>query len=127
MLFLDETIVTEPPPLRAVRQAAVPIRGFRGKRVLYGVLNVQTGTALVRQARHWKQGTFQEVLRAICRPWRGWCIVLFLDRGSLHRARASQALARALGIALRWLPVACPELNPASSLVVPREAGGVGL
>jgi len=121
ILFLDEPIVRETPPLRAVwarkgAQAAVPILGFRGKRVLYGVLNVQTGTALVRQARHWKQGTFQEVLRAIRRTWRGWHIVLFLDRGSPHRARASQALARALGIALRWLPVACPELNPVDHL-----------
>ena len=121
ILFLDETIVTETPPLRAMwarqgEQAAVPITGFRGKRVLYGVLNVQTGTALVRQARHWNQATFQEVLRAIRRTWRGWRIVLFLDRGAPHKARASRALAKALGIELRWLPVACPELNPVDHL-----------
>lgn len=121
ILCLDETIGTETPPLRARwarqgEQATVLILGFRGKRALYGVLNVQTGTALVQHARHWNQATFQEVLRAIRRTWRGWRIVLFLDRGSPHQAGASRGLAKALGIPLRWLPVACPELNPVDPL-----------
>ena len=30
---------------------------------------------------------------------------------SPHKAKRSQRLARELGIQLRWLPVACPELN----------------
>jgi len=46
----------------------------------------------------------------------GWRIVLFLDRGSPHRAKGSVRLAKELGIQLRWLPVACPELNPLEGL-----------
>jgi transposase len=42
--------------------------------------------------------------------------VLFLDRSKVHRAQASRQLARSLGIELRWLPTACPELNPVDHL-----------
>jgi hypothetical protein len=41
---------------------------------------------------------------------------LFLDRGSPHRAQRSRELARALRMELRWLPTACPELNPVDHL-----------
>lgn len=43
--------------------------------------------------------------------WRGWNIVLFEDRGSPHTAEASLELAFSLGIELRFLPRATPELN----------------
>jgi hypothetical protein len=59
---------------------------------------------------------FQTFLRQVRRRWRGWRIVIFLDRGSPHRAQASQQLAEALGLELRWLPTACPELNPVDHL-----------
>jgi DDE superfamily endonuclease len=58
----------------------------------------------------------QEHLRHLRSQWRGWNIVLFLDRGSPHTAKRSRKLARELGIELRWLPVACPELNPVESI-----------
>jgi transposase len=48
--------------------------------------------------------------------WRGWRIVLLVDRGSPHTAKASRALAKELGIELRLLPTACPELNPLEGL-----------
>jgi len=38
--------------------------------------------------------------------------MLFLDRGSPHRAKRSRQLAHRLGIEFRFLPTACPELNP---------------
>lgn len=49
ILFLDETILAETPSLRAVwsrvsEKACVPITGNRGKRALYGGINVKTGT-----------------------------------------------------------------------------------
>lgn len=121
ILFLDETILRETPPLRAVwarigEQACVPITGNRNKRVLYGVLNVKTGTVLLHSANVWNQEEFQKVLRKIRRTWRGWHIVLFLDRGSPHKAKGSMSLASELGIEMRWLPVACPELNPVDHL-----------
>lgn len=46
---------------------------------------------------------------------QGW-VVLFLDRHSAQRANRSRALAHQLSIQLRWLPTACPELNPVDHL-----------
>ena len=118
---MDETILRETPPLRAVwakigEQACVQIMGSRDKRVLYGVLNIKTGKMVLHAAKVWNQEEFQKVLRQIRRTWRGWRIVLFLDRGSPHRGKGSVRLARELGIEMRWLPVACPELNPVDHL-----------
>jgi hypothetical protein len=117
VLFTDATILTETPPLRACwsprgEQAVVPITGNRSRRVLYGALNVGTGAACLDQAASWDQVSFRRHLWSIRSHWRGWRIVLFLDRGSPHTARLSRRLARGLGIELRFLPTACPELNP---------------
>src|SRR4029077_1150054 len=43
-------------------------------------------------------------------------LVLFVDRGSPHTARRSRELAAELGVELRFLPTACPELNPVEGL-----------
>lgn len=67
-------------------------------------------------AARWNGDSFREHLRNIRRTWRGWNIVLFLDRGTPHTAAQSRALADELNIELRWLPTACPELNPVKSL-----------
>jgi hypothetical protein len=120
VLFTDATIITETLPLRA-RWAlqgvpvTVPIMGNRHKRMLYGALNVRTGAVCLDQALKWNQESFQEHLRHLKSQW-GWNIVLFLDRGSPHTAKRSLKLAKELGIELRWLPVACPELNPVEGL-----------
>jgi hypothetical protein len=121
VLFTDATILTETPPLRACwspagAQAEVPVTGNRAKRVLYGALNPATGALLLEEAARWNQWTFQEHLRGIRSAWRGWNVVLFLGRGSPHTARASRALAAELGVELRFLPAACPELNPVEGL-----------
>ena len=96
----------------AGQQAEVPITGNRQKRVLYGALNPKTGHICPDRALKWNQDTFQTHLRHIRSLWRGWNIVLFPDRGLPHRAKRSLELADQLGIELRWLPTACPELNP---------------
>ena len=93
------------------QQVRVPIIGSHGKRFLTGVLNIQTGDYLDYVSAQFRQADFQTVLRLIRSHWRGWHIVLFLDRNKPHRAVASRRLARQLGIQLRWLPKACPELN----------------
>jgi hypothetical protein len=101
---------------RAGEQAEVPITGSRARRVVYGALNVGTGTVCLDRADGWNQLTFQEHLRHLRSVWRGWNLVLFLDRGSPHTARRSRALATELGIEVRLLPTACPELNPVEGL-----------
>lgn len=121
-LFIDSTIFNEIPPLRAAwfpigEQATVPIVGHhRARRILTGVLNIQTGNYFQYFSETYTQQTFQTILHHIRRHWRGWKIVLFLDRISAQWARSSRRLAQELGIQLRWLPKACPELNPVDHL-----------
>ena len=114
--MLDETIITETPPLyscycRRGEQAVVPITGNRQKRILHGCLNIHTGDSLLLISREWVQETHQAFLRMIRSHWRGWRIILFEDRGTPHTAEASLELAAALGIEVRLLPRATPELN----------------
>lgn len=116
ILFLDSTIFSEVPPLRAMwapigQQACVPIVGTHGRRFLTGVLNIKTGDYIDLASDEFHQGQFQELLHQVRRHWRGWRIVLFVDRNTAHTARLSRQLARALKIQLRWLPKACSELN----------------
>lgn len=92
------------------------ITGNRARRVVFGALNVGTGTLLLDRAVNWDQSSFQDHLRRLRSLWRGWNLVLFLDRGSPHTARASRSLAKELGVELRFLPTACPELNPLEGL-----------
>jgi len=120
VLFGDEVIITETPPVRAAwsklgEPFEVPITGNRDKRVRYGTLSLQ-GAIELYYAKEWDQDHFQAYLHQIRKRWRGWRIVLFLDRGSPHTAGASRRVARTLGIELRWLPTACPELNPIDHL-----------
>jgi hypothetical protein len=121
-LFIDSTIFNAVPPLRAMwapigQQAQVPILGqHRDKRILTGVLNIQTGSYFQYSSEAYNQDTFQLILQLIRRRWCGWHIVLFLDKISAQRADRSRRLTKDLGIQLRWLPTACPELNPVDHL-----------
>jgi transposase len=122
ILFIDSTWFTELPPLRAMwapigEQACVPITGeHEDRRTLVGVLNIKTGDYLQYVSAHFNQTDFQAVLHLMRAHWRGWHLVLFLDKHPAHRAKASRQLARELSIQLRWLPTACSELNPVDHL-----------
>lgn len=116
MLMLDETILTETPPLRCCygrlgQQVCLPITGTRTKRILHGVLNITTGDLLMLITEVWDEVTHQYFLEMIRAHWRGWQIVLFEDRGTPHTAEDSVELAADLGLQVRWLPRATPELN----------------
>jgi hypothetical protein len=93
------------------QQAQVPIWGSHDRRFLTGVLNIQTGEYIDAIATEFHQEQFQTLLHQIRSHWRGWRIVLFLDRNSPHKADRSRGLAGQLAIQLRWLPKACSELN----------------
>ena len=119
--MLDETIITETPPLYACyghigEQVRVPITGNRGKRILHGAMNIASGEVHLLITNKWGQETHQYFLRMIRSHWRGWHIVLFEDRGSPHTADDSVELARDLAIELRFLPTATPELNAMDQL-----------
>ena len=115
-LMLDETIVCETPPLysgygRIGQQVVVPVTGNRSKRILHGVLNMRSGEGVLLITDEWVQETHQYFLTMLRAHWCGWQIVLFEDRGSPHTAEDSLELAETLGIELRFLPKATPELN----------------
>lgn len=117
----DATIITEMPPLRAAyapigAQATVAVTGNHARRVIFGALSIGTGHLELLITSVWEALTWQAFLRQIRSVWRGWNIVLFIDRGSPHTAAASRSLAANLGIELRWLPVAVPELNAVEGL-----------
>src|SRR5512135_1476310 len=114
--MLDETIITETPPLHSRyghigRQVRVPIAGHRAKRVLHGAINVRTGDGAAMITGAWTQAEHQDVLSVVRSHWRGWNIVLFEDRASQHTAPDSLDWAEFLGIEVRLLPKATPELN----------------
>lgn len=114
--MLDETIVCETPPLYSCycpigQQACVPISGNRSKRILHGVINISSGDVLLLITDVWDEQTHQYFLEMIRSHWRGWHIVLFEDRGTPHTAEDSRESAKDLGIQIRLLPRATPELN----------------
>jgi DDE superfamily endonuclease len=119
--MLDETIVTETPPLyccygRVGRQVTVPITGSRAKRILQGALNIGTGDVVLEVTREWNQVTHRAFLSRVRAHWRGWNIVLFEDRAGQHTAPQSLWWAECLGIEVRLLPRATPELNAMDTL-----------
>lgn len=116
VLMLDETIITETPPLyscycRIGQQACVPITGNRRKRILHGAINVTSGAVVLLITEEWNQDTHQAFLLMLRAYWRGRHIILFEDRGTPHTAEESRELATDLGIDVRLLPRATPELN----------------
>jgi hypothetical protein len=116
LLMLDETIVTETPPLYCCyghigEQVCVPITGNRSKRFLHGAINVRTGDVTLLITEQWIKETHQAFLSMVRSHWRGWNIVLFEDRASQHTAPESRGWADDLGIEVRLLPKATPELN----------------
>jgi len=119
--MLDEVIITGTPPLyggygRIGQQVSVPITGNRAKRIVHGALNIATGELLLLITEVWDAVTHQFFLEMIRRHWRGWQLILFEDRGTPHTAEDSLALAKALGIQVRLLPRACPELKAMDQL-----------
>ena len=116
VLMLDETIITETPPLYSCyghigEQVWVPITGNRSKRILHGAINVQTGDVSLLITQEWTKEIHQGFLSVIRSHWRGWNILLFEDRATQHTSPESLKSAEELGIEIRLLPKATPELN----------------
>lgn len=114
--MMDEIIITETPPLgycygRIGQQVCVPITGNRSKRIIHGAINIITGDLVLFITKDWDALTHQYFLALIRSHWRGWRLILFEDRGSPHTAEDSVEYAQELGIQLRLLPRATPELN----------------
>jgi transposase len=114
--MLDETIITETPPLYSAyghvgEQVRVPITGDRAKRIPHGAMNVGSGDVAPPITEQWTNETHQAFLGMIRSHWRGWNPVLFEDRATQHKSPSGRALAEESGIEVRLLPRATPELN----------------
>src|SRR5262249_57821404 len=91
LVMLDETIITETPPLyscygRIGQQGSVPISGSHQRRIRHGALNVGTGDVLLAVTKEWNQVTSRGFRSQVRSHWRGWNMVLFEDRAGQHTA-----------------------------------------
>jgi transposase len=119
--MLDETIVTETPPLyfaygHSGKQIQVQITGSRTKRIIHGAINIKTGAIDLLISWQLNSQTHMHFLEHIRNKWRGWNIILFEDKGTFHTCEESMELAEKLGIEVRFLPTATPELNAMDQL-----------
>jgi len=121
LLAADETDLRLFPPLRAGwarrgEPAPVPISGANAKRVLFGAMNLRTGTRLFEARRHGRGADFRSFLGLVRGRYRGRGVALLLDEDSCHTAGESRRAAAGLGIELLWLPTRSPHLNPMDHL-----------
>lgn len=117
VLFQDETLLREFPPLRACwarvgEPAEVAITGSNARRCVFGALNPETGARLMLTRKGNRKEDFCAFLRYLRSRYKRWDIYLGLDQASSHTAKISRQVAAELRITLLWLPTACPELNP---------------
>jgi hypothetical protein len=119
VLAEDETDLLLFPPLRAAwskrgEAGRVWLSGRNARRVIFGVMNLRTGTRLFLPRDKGRSADFQALLGEVRSAYRGWHVALLLDEDPSHTAQASRrALA---GITLLWLPKRSPELNPLDTL-----------
>jgi transposase len=92
------------------------LTGSNARRVVFGAMNVWTGSRLLLARRRQRAVDFQEFLRLVHDHYRGWHVAMLLDEDSSHTAGGSVGLAERLGIELLWLPKRCPKLNPLETL-----------
>jgi hypothetical protein len=119
VLAEDETDLLLFPPLRASwskrgEVARVWLSGRNARRVIFGTMNLQTGTRLFVPRGKGRSADFQAVLGAVRSAYRGWHVALLLDEDPCHTAQASVRAAE--GMTLAWLPKRSPKLNPLEAL-----------
>jgi hypothetical protein len=118
-LAQDETDLLLFPPLRAVwakrgEVAKVWLSGRDARRVIFGAMNLRTGTRVFVPRAKGRSGDFQAFLGEVGSHSRGWHVALLWDEDPCHTAKAS--LRQAKGMTLLWLPKRSPKLNPMDTL-----------
>jgi DDE superfamily endonuclease len=119
VLAQDETDLLLFPPLRAGwaprgEPAKVWLAGGNAKRVVFGAMNLRTGTRLFLPRPKGRSIDFQAFLDMVRQHYWGWHVALLLDEDPSHTAKAS--LKALEGITRLWLPKRSPELNPMDTL-----------
>jgi hypothetical protein len=119
VLAEDETDLLLFPPLRAAwskrgEAARVWLSGRNARRVIFGALNLRTGSRLLVPRAKGRSADFQAFLGEVRRHYRGRHVALLLDEDPCHTAQASRRAAA--GMTLVWLPKRSPKLNPLDTL-----------
>jgi len=121
LLAQDETDLLLFPPLRAGwslrgQPQQVHLSGRNARRVIFGAMNLLSGTRLFLAREHQRADDFQAFLRVVHHHYRGWHVALLLDEDPSHTAKGSEQLADWFEIERMWLPKRVPELNPMDTL-----------
>ena len=119
MLAEDETDLLLFPPLRAAwakrgEPSRVWLSGRNARRVIFGTLNLRTGTRLFVPRDQGRSVDFQALVAEARSHYRGWHVAMLLDEDSCHTAAASREATE--GMTLLWLPKRSPKLNPLDTL-----------
>jgi hypothetical protein len=116
VLAQDETdLLLFPPLLRAGwakrgEPVEVHLSGRNARRVIFGAMNLRTGTRLLVPRQKGRSGDFQAFRAEVRSHYGGWHVALLLDEDPCHTAKASATAAE--GMTLLWLPKRSPQLNP---------------
>ena len=102
--------------------APVHISGANAKRVIFGTINIHTGSRLHLEQKRHRGENFQAFLELVHWHYRGWHVAMVLDEDSSHTAHASTALADWLGIELLWFAQAKSALESDGSSVASWQA-----
>lgn len=121
VLAQDETDLLLFPPLRScwspVGQAKeVLLSGRNARRVVFGAMNLRTGSRFTLVRERQRAADFQEFLKVLHNSYRGWHVAMLLDEDPSHTAKGSVRLAERFGVEPLWLPKRVPELNPMDTL-----------
>jgi hypothetical protein len=119
VLAEDETDLLLFPPLRAAwskrgEVARVGLSGRNARRVIFGALNLRTGSRLFVPRPKGRSVDFQAFAEDVGWHYRGWHVALLLDEDSCHTAQGSRRATA--GMTLVWLPKRSPKLNPLDTL-----------
>jgi hypothetical protein len=121
VLAQDETDLLLFPPLRSCwspvgQPKEVVLCGRNARRVVFGAMNLRTGSRFFLVREHQRAADFQAFLRLLHDRYRGWQVALLLDEDPSHTAKGSVRLAEWFGMEVLWLPKRVPELNPMDTL-----------
>jgi len=121
LLAEDETDLLLFPPLRAGWSPRggpkeVLLSGRNARRVVFGAMNLRTGSRLLLARERQQAADYQAFLRLVHDRYRGWHVALLQDEDPSHTAKGSVALASAFGIEVIPLPKRAPKLNPMDTL-----------
>ena len=65
------------------------LSGRNARRVIFGAMNLRTGTRLFLPREKGRSGDFQAFLGEVRSDYRGWHVALLLDEDPCHTAKAS--------------------------------------